>query len=84
MTEDKQWRIKKNVDLQKDVHTGTFIKLQSLRWMGHLERMDDASNTKKKYQANIYQKRPKSSLMEYITMCLDSTNKVEQQYGRHN
>jgi hypothetical protein len=50
VTEDKQWRIKNNVELQKDVNIGTFIKLQSLRWVGHLERMDDASNTKKKYK----------------------------------
>jgi hypothetical protein len=61
VTEDKEWRKKKNAEHQKDVNTGTFTKLQSLRWMGHLERMDDATNTKKKYQPNLYQKRPKSS-----------------------
>jgi hypothetical protein len=34
--EDNQWRIRENTELEKlykDVVTGTFIKLQRLRWM---------------------------------------------------
>jgi hypothetical protein len=44
--------------LYKDVNIGTFIKLQRLKWL-HLKRMDDARNTKKTYQANLHQNRPK-------------------------
>lgn len=45
--------------IYKDVHIGTFIKSQHLRWIGHLQFMDDARNTKKIYQANLHYKRPK-------------------------
>jgi hypothetical protein len=45
--------------LYKGVNIGTFMKLQRLRWMGHLQRMDDAKNTKKIYQVNLHHKRPK-------------------------
>jgi hypothetical protein len=38
---------------------GTFIKLQRLRWFGFLQRIDDARNTKKVYQANLHHKQPK-------------------------
>jgi len=30
--------------------------LQHLRWMGHLQHMDDVRNTKKMYEANLNQK----------------------------
>jgi hypothetical protein len=56
---DYQWQIRTNVELQKlyqGVNIGTFIKLQHLRCMGHLQGMDDARNTKKTCQANLYQK----------------------------
>ena len=36
--------------LYKDVHIGTFIKFRRLRWIGHLQFMDDARNTKKIYE----------------------------------
>lgn len=61
-TEDNQWRIRSNVELElyKDVSsTGTFIKLQSLRWVGHLQRINDARNAKKIYQAKLHKKRCK-------------------------
>jgi hypothetical protein len=48
--EDDQWRLRTNVELEKlykYVNIGTFIKLQRLRWMGHLQGMDDARNNKK-------------------------------------
>ena len=37
-----------------------------------------------KYWHNVYLNMKSFNLMEYITMCLDSTNKVEQRYVRHN
>jgi hypothetical protein len=60
--EDEQWRIRTNSELEElytDINIGIFIKLQRLRWMGHLYRMHDARNAKKIYQTNLYQKRPK-------------------------
>jgi hypothetical protein len=47
-------RVRKNCELEKlykYVNIGNFIKLQRLRWMGHLHRIDDY-NTKKIYQTN--------------------------------
>jgi hypothetical protein len=38
--EDNQWRIRMNIELEKlyrDVNIGTFIKLQRLTWLGHLQ-----------------------------------------------
>jgi len=52
--DDKQWRIRKKVELQKDVNIGIGIKLHSLRWMGHLERMADA--TQRKHSKPTYTK----------------------------
>jgi hypothetical protein len=45
--------------LYKDVHIGTFTKFQRLRWIEHLQFMDDTRNTKKIYQLNLHYKRPK-------------------------
>jgi hypothetical protein len=44
-----------NAFLRKYVKIGTFIRMQRLRWMGHLQRIDGARNTKKTYEANLYQ-----------------------------
>jgi hypothetical protein len=60
--EDNQWRVRTNSELEElytDINIGIFIKLQRLRWMGHLHRMDDARSTKKIYQTNLHQKRHK-------------------------
>jgi hypothetical protein len=62
VTEDNQWRIRTNSELEElytDINIGIFIKLQRLRWMGHLHRMDDARNAKKIYKTNLHQKGPK-------------------------
>jgi hypothetical protein len=60
VAEDKQWRMEEKVELQNDVNSVTFIKLQSLRLMGLLETMDDASNKKKNTKPIYTKKRPKS------------------------
>jgi hypothetical protein len=60
--EDNQWRIRTIVEreeLYRDINTGTFINRQRLGWMGHLQRIDDARNTTKMYQANLHQNRHK-------------------------
>jgi hypothetical protein len=60
--EDSQWRIKTNFGLEKlykEVNFGTFNKLQRLRWMGYLQRLNDARSAKKMYEVNLHQKRPK-------------------------
>jgi hypothetical protein len=44
-----------NAFLRNYVKIGTFIRMQRLRWMGHLQRLDGARNTKKAYQANLHQ-----------------------------
>ena len=55
--------MKLNLKLYMDVNLGDFIKLQSVRWMRHEQRLDDARNTKKIYEADLTQKpikeRPK-------------------------
>ena len=63
MTESSQWRVRPNSDLEilyQEVSICTFTKLQSLRWTGNLQRMDDVRNTIRIYQAKfLLQKRPK-------------------------
>jgi hypothetical protein len=44
-----------NAVLRRHVKIGTFVRMPSLRWMGHLQRIDGARNTKKTYQANLHQ-----------------------------
>jgi hypothetical protein len=56
----KRFRGSKSTDqLYKDIKIGIGILLQHLRWMRHLQGMDDGRNTKKIYQANVHQKQPK-------------------------
>ena len=38
----------------------------------------------RKYEELGIEVRLANNLMEYITLCLDSTNKVEQRYVRHS
>jgi len=44
-----------NAFLRKYVKIGTCIRMQRLRWMGHIQRIDGVRNTKKTYQANLHQ-----------------------------
>jgi hypothetical protein len=53
-------KIRTKVDLEKlqeDLDIGTPIELQHLRWMGHLQQMDDARNAKKINHANLHQQQ---------------------------
>jgi hypothetical protein len=45
-------------ELYMDINIGNFIKLQCLRWMGHLHQIDDTRNAKKIYQTNLHQRQP--------------------------
>jgi len=48
--EDNQWQIQINSELEElntDINISIFIKLQLLRWRGHLHQMDDTRNGKK-------------------------------------
>lgn len=56
VTEESHGRLLMNVSLEelnKGVNIYTFMKVQSLRWMGHLQLMDDVRNTMKIYQAYL-------------------------------
>lgn len=62
MLKDNKWRIRTNFEfekLYKVVNTGTVIKFQHFREMGHQQWKDDARTTKKIHQAHIHQKLPK-------------------------
>jgi hypothetical protein len=39
--------------MQRHQHLGTVIELQRLGWIRHLQRVDDARNARKMYQANL-------------------------------
>ena len=55
--EESHGRLLMNISLEelyKGVNISTFMKLQHLRWMGHLQLMDDVRNTMKIYQANLH------------------------------
>lgn len=43
----------------------TFIRLLRFRWLVHLHRMVEVRNTRKIYQANVHQKRPKGRPMAW-------------------
>ena len=45
----------RNAFIRKYVKIGTFIRMQRLSRMGHLQRIDGARNTKTTYQANLHQ-----------------------------
>jgi len=50
--ENELWRIRRNGELEaiiKGENTVRFIKCQSIRWLGHIERMQDTAIPKKMY-----------------------------------
>jgi hypothetical protein len=50
--ENKLWRIRRNDELEaiiKGENTVRFIKCQRIRWLGHIERMQDTAIQKKMY-----------------------------------
>ena len=52
MKGNELWRIRRNDELEaiiKGENIGRFIKCQKIRWLGHIERMQDTAIPKKMY-----------------------------------
>jgi GTP1/Obg family GTP-binding protein len=62
MTENIVWRIRYNEDLNtllKGEDKVRFIKSQRIRWLGHVERMEDNSMPKRMLKGRLHSKRRK-------------------------
>ena len=60
MKENELWRIRRNDELEaivKGENIVRFIKSQRIRWLGHIERMQDTAIPKKMLYGNLYATR---------------------------
>jgi len=58
--ENELWRIRRNDELEviiKGENIVGFIKCQRIRWLGHIERMQDTANPKKMLYGKLYATR---------------------------
>ena len=55
--EGENWRIRSNAELQQLIHERDlvkFIKSQRIRWLGHVERMEEDRMNKRMMQGRLY------------------------------
>jgi hypothetical protein len=52
--ENNMWRIRYNEEIK-----ARFIRSQRLRWLGHVERMEDTAMPKRMMKGKLYSKRRK-------------------------
>jgi hypothetical protein len=60
--ENTVWRIRYNEELNtllKGEDIVTFMKSQRIRWLGHVERMEDNAMPKRMLKGRLYSKRRK-------------------------
>jgi hypothetical protein len=60
--ENNVWRIRYNEELNtllKGEDIVRFIKSQTIRWLGHVERMEDSAVPKRMLKGRLYSKRRK-------------------------
>jgi hypothetical protein len=63
--ENNVWRIRYNEELNtllKGEDIVRFIKSQKIRWLGHVERMEDNAMPKRMLKGRLYSKRRKEDL----------------------
>jgi hypothetical protein len=74
--ENKLWRIRRNEELEaiiKGQNIVRLIKCQRIRWLGHIERMQDTAIPKKMYgklYATRRRGRPKTRWLDDVSMDL--------------
>jgi hypothetical protein len=62
--ENESWRIRRNDELEaiiKGENIVRFIKSQRIRWLGHIERMQDTAIPKKMLYGRLYATRRRGS-----------------------
>ena len=67
--ENELWRIRRNDELEaiiKEENIVRFIKCQKIRWLGHVERMQDIAIPKKMY-GKLYVTRPKMRWLDDVS-----------------
>jgi hypothetical protein len=71
--ENELWRIRRNDELEdiiKGENIVRFIKSHRIRWLGHIERMQDTAIPKKMYgklYATIRRGRPKTRWLDHVS-----------------
>jgi hypothetical protein len=75
--ENELWRIRRNDELEaiiKGENIVRFIKCQRIRWLGHIERMQDTAIPKKMLYGKLYATRrsgrPKMKWLDVVSMDL--------------
>jgi hypothetical protein len=72
--ENELWRIRQNDELEavmKGENIVTFIKCQRIRWLGHIERMQDTEVPKNMYEkpyATRRRRRPRMRWLDDVSM----------------
>jgi hypothetical protein len=70
--ENELWRIRRNDELEdiiKGENIVRFIKIQLIRWLGHIERMQD-SNSQKDVQKAVCNKTQRKTKNEMAGLCV--------------
>jgi hypothetical protein len=77
VTENEVWRIRRNEELEAIIQRDNivrFIKCQKIRWLGHIERMQDTAIPKKVLYGKLYatrrRERPKMRWLDDVSMDL--------------
>ena len=80
MKENELWRTRQNDELEaiiKGDNTVRFIKCQRIRWLGHIERMQDTAIPKKMLYGKLYatrrRARPRMRWLDDVAMDLGKT-----------
>jgi hypothetical protein len=86
MKENELWRIRRNDELEaiiKGENIARFIKCQGIRWLGHIERMQDIAIPKKMLYGKLYatrrRGRPKMRWVNDVSMEKDGCKRMERQ-----
>jgi len=73
--ENELWRIRRNDELEaiiKGENIARFIKCQRIRWLGHIEKMQDTAIPKKTLYGKLYatrrRGRPKMRWLDDVSM----------------